>query len=252
MSKNGILRTLRLEKRFSKEELCEIFNKEYDLKINKNMISRWESGQLDLTGIYLSAYARYFNISSRYISKLIESDSNEEIENVSEEDTKEINIVRRLREEQGLSQEQLAELTGYKGKKKIEEIEEGISFIPVSKISKFAKILKTTKEILSENILNNEDKKRKSCIKPDIILETGEELYFDIINNNKVAFHYYENLEEKNIELTNEELSEFNKSMGIINILFDSPYITKSDKFSLKKEALKCYIKTLVSSKKNK
>ena len=252
MSKNGILRTLRLEKRFSKEELCEIFNKEYDLKINKNMISRWESGQLDLTGIYLSAYARYFNISSRYISKLIESDSNEEIENVSKEDTKEINIVRRLREEQGLSQEQLAELTGYKGKKKIEEIEEGISFIPVSKISKFAKILKTTKEILSENILNNEDKKRKSCIKPDIILETGEELYFDIINNNKVAFHYYENLEEKNIELTNEELSEFNKSMGIINILFDSPYITKSDKFSLKKEALKCYIKTLVSSKKNK
>ena len=216
------------------------------------MISRWESGQLDLTGIYLSAYARYFNISSRYISKLIESDSNEEIENISEEDTKEINIVRRLREEQGLSQEQLAELTGYKGKKKIEEIEEGISFIPVSKISKFAKILKTTKEILSENILNNEDKKRKSCIKPDIILETGEELYFDIINNNKVAFHYYENLEEKNIELTNEELSEFNKSMGIINILFDSPYITKSDKFSLKKEALKCYIKTLVSSKKNK
>ena len=211
-----------------------------------------ESGQLDLTGIYLSAYARYFNISSRYISKLIESDSNEEIENISEEDTKEINIVRRLREEQGLSQEQLAELTGYKGKKKIEEIEEGISFIPVSKISKFAKILKTTKEILSENILNNEDKKRKSCIKPDIILETGEELYFDIINNNKVAFHYYENLEEKNIELTNEELSEFNKSMGIINILFDSPYITKSDKFSLKKEALKCYIKTLVSSKKNK
>ena len=67
-----------------------------------------------------------------------------------------------------------------------------------------------------------------------------------------MAFHYYENLEEKNIELTNEELSEFNKSMGIINILFDSPYITKSDKFSLKREALKCYIKTLMSSKKNK
>lgn len=253
MSKNGILRTLRLEKRFSKEELCEIFNKEYDLKINKNMISRWESGQLDLTGVYLSAYARYFNISSGYISKLIESDSSEETENKPEEAVKEINIVKRLREEQGLSQEQLAELTGYKGKKKIEEIEEGISFIPVSKISKFAKILKTTKETLSESLLSDEDKKRrKSCIKPDIILETGEELYFDIINNNRVAFHYYENLEEKNIELTNEELSEFNKSIGIINILFDSPYITKSDKFSLKREALKCYIKTLVSSKKNK
>ena len=64
-----------------------------------------------------------------------------------------------------------------------------------------------------------------------------------------MAFHYYENLEEKNIELTNEELSEFNKSMGIISILFDSPYITKSDKFSLKREALKCYVKTILSSK---
>ena len=53
MSKNGILRTLRLEKRFSKEELCEIFNKEYDLKINRNMISKWESGQITPTGIYL-------------------------------------------------------------------------------------------------------------------------------------------------------------------------------------------------------
>ena len=116
MSKNGILRTLRLERRFSKEELCEIFNKEYNLKINKNMISRWESGQLDLTGIYLSAYVRYFNISSGYISKMIESDSSEEKENISEESTREINIVKRLREEQGLSQEQLAELTGYKGK----------------------------------------------------------------------------------------------------------------------------------------
>ena len=94
MSKNGILRTLRLERRFSKEELCEIFNREYDLKINKNMISRWERGQLDLTGAYLSAYARYFNISSGYISKMIESDSSEEIENISEESTREINIVK--------------------------------------------------------------------------------------------------------------------------------------------------------------
>ena len=160
MSKNGILRTLRLEKRFSKEELCEIFNREYDLKINKNMISRWESGQLDLTGVYLSAYARYFNISSGYISKMIESDSSEERENISEESAREINIVKRLREEQGLSQEQLADLTGYKGKKKIEEIEEGISSIPVSKISKFAKVLKTTKEVLSENFSNDEEKKK--------------------------------------------------------------------------------------------
>lgn len=250
MSKNGILRTLRLEKRFSKEELCEIFNKEYNLKTDKNMISKWESGQLELSGVYLSAYARYFNISSGYISNLIENNVSEETENIFEEKPEEINIVRRLREEQGLSQEQLAELVGYKAKKKIEEIEEGISFIPLSKISKFAKVLKTEKETFSENTASEKEKKiKKSCIKPDVVLETGEKFYFDVINNNKIVFHYYENEMEKTLELTNEEISEFNKSMGIINILFDSPYITKSDKFSLKREALKCYIKTLMSSK---
>lgn len=249
MYKNGILRTLRMEKRFSKEELCEIFNKEYNLKINKNMISKWESGQMELTGVYLSAYARYFNISSGYISSLIESNVVEENEEILEKNIDDINTVKRLREEQGLSQEQLAKLTGYKTKKKIEEIEEGISFIPDSKISKFIKVLKTTKEILAKNISEEKTKNvRKNLLKPDIILETGRELYFDIINNSKIALHYYENDKEEIIELTNAEINEFNKSMGIVNILFDSPYITKTDKFRLKREALKCYIKTLMSS----
>lgn len=247
MYKNGILRTLRLEKRLSKEELCEIFNKEYNLKINKNMISKWESGQIVPTGIYLSVYARYFNISSSYISSLIESSTLNEKD--LQNSTDDINIVKRLREEQGLSQEQLAELTGYKTRKRIEEIEEGISIIPESRISKFVKILKTTKEILVKD--NSESKGKiseKSFLKPDIILETGRELYFDVINLNKIALHYYENEEEKIIELTQDQLNEFNKSMGIVNILFDSPYITKADKFSLKREALKCYVKTLMSS----
>ena len=249
MYKNGILRTLRMEKRFSKEELCEIFNKEYNLKINKNMISKWESGQMELTGVYLSAYARYFNISSGYISSLIESSVVEENEEILEKNIDDINTVKRLREEQGLSQEQLAKLTGYKTKKKIEEIEEGISFIPDSKISKFIKVLKTTKEVLAKNISEEKTKNvRKNLLKPDIILETGRELYFDIINNSKIALHYYENDKEEIIELTNAEINEFNKSMGIVNILFDSPYITKTDKFRLKREALKCYIKTLMSS----
>ena len=251
MSKNGILKTLRLEKRFSKEELCDIFNKEYNLKINQNMILKWESGQCSLTGVYLSAYARFFNISSGYISSLIENDINEETESILEQEVEDINIIKRFREEQGLSQEQLAELVGYKTKKKIEEIEEGISSIPISKISKFVKALKVSKEVLLEN--NNEDKKdisKRNLVKADIILETGEEIYFDVININKISFRYKNSDEEKNIELTKEEINEFNKSMEIINILFDSPYITKSDKFSLKREALKCYIKTLMSRKK--
>lgn len=249
MSRNGILRTLRLEKRFSKEELCDIFNKEYNLKINKSMISKWESGQLTPTGIYLSAYARYFNISSGYISSLMENDNlSDESDTQEKENSEDINIVKRLREELGLSQEQLAELTGYKTKKKIEEIEAGISFIPSSKISKFVKALKTTKEILLKDMPDSrEAASRENKKNPDIVLESGKELYFDVINSSKIELHYYDNSEKKTIDLSNDEINEFNKSIGIVNILFDSPYINKSDKFSLKREALKCYVKTILS-----
>lgn len=49
--------------------------------------------------------------------------------------------VRRLREERGLSQAELAMLVGYKSRAAISHIENGNCFIPQSKIMKFAEVL---------------------------------------------------------------------------------------------------------------
>ena len=264
MSKNGILRTLRLEKRLSKSELSEIFNKEFNLNIDKNMISQWESGLKTPIGANLLAYTKIFNISLNYISTLIDTSliTEENIIEESSSENRDINIVKRLREELGLSQEELAEKVGYKSKKKIEFIENGRENIPASRISKFAKALKTTKkELLKNNSFSSNEKTSEKSIKPDIVLESGHKLYFDIINNSKIVLHYFDNSinennknnekQEKIIELNKDEIDSFNKSMSIVNILFDSPYINKSDKFALKREALKCYIKGLLKDTLN-
>lgn len=249
MGKNGILRTLRLEKRFSKEELSDIFNKEFGLDTDEKLISQWEKGFETPTGSYLLAYTKIFNISLNYITSLIDTEEIEGEEIFSDEEKQEeINPVKRLREELGLSQEELAEKTGYKSKKKIELIEAGIEDIPLSKLTKFAKVLNVSKDIL-EKEKNVSQKKTSVKTNADVILENGQKLYFDVINANKIAFHYFEKEKKKIIELNQNELNEFNKSIGIVNILFDSPYVTKSDKFRLKREALKCYIKTLMSRK---
>lgn len=52
--------------------------------------------------------------------------------------------IKKLREDLGYTQEQLAELMGYKSKSTINKIESGINDITQSKVMEFSKILKTT------------------------------------------------------------------------------------------------------------
>lgn len=201
MGKNGILRTLRLEKRFSKEELSDIFNKEFGLDTDEKLISQWEKGFETPTGSYLLAYTKIFNISLNYITSLIDTEEIEGEEIFSDEEKQEeINPVKRLREELGLSQEELAEKTGYKSKKKIELIEAGIEDIPLSKLTKFAKVLNVSKDIL-EKEKNVSQKKTSVKTNADVILENGQKLYFDVINANKIAFHYFEKEKRKLLSL---------------------------------------------------
>ncbi len=56
--------------------------------------------------------------------------------------------IRKRREELGLSQQELANLLGYKSRSTIAKIESGENDIPQSKIISFAKALKTTPEVL--------------------------------------------------------------------------------------------------------
>lgn len=57
-------------------------------------------------------------------------------------------IIKKRREELGLSQEELAEKLGYKSRSSINKIELGLSDIPFSKIDLFAKVLQVKREYL--------------------------------------------------------------------------------------------------------
>ena len=57
-------------------------------------------------------------------------------------------IIKKRREELGMSQEELAEKLGYKSRSSINKIELGLSGIPFSKIDLFAKALQVKREYL--------------------------------------------------------------------------------------------------------
>lgn len=57
--------------------------------------------------------------------------------------------IRRLRREQGLSQQELADLTGYTDRSSIAKLEKGLIDLPQSKLETFAKVLGTTVQELS-------------------------------------------------------------------------------------------------------
>ena len=61
------LKELRLSKDYTMDKLADELNSEYNLKITKSMISRWETGKAEPTNIFMSAYARYFNVDLNYI-----------------------------------------------------------------------------------------------------------------------------------------------------------------------------------------
>ena len=71
-------------------------------------------------------------------------------------------IIKKRREELGLSQEELAEKLGYKSRSSINKIELGLSDIPFSKIDLFAKVLQVKREYLMGWI----DNKTSSEINP--------------------------------------------------------------------------------------
>lgn len=56
--------------------------------------------------------------------------------------------IRKLREKNGLSQEELANRMGYKSKTTINKIEMGVNDIPQNKIERFAQALNTTPAVL--------------------------------------------------------------------------------------------------------
>lgn len=67
MSLGEKLKKIRLENDLSMDELAKILNDNYNLTINKSMISRWENNKAEPYNTYLSAYARQFNVDLNYL-----------------------------------------------------------------------------------------------------------------------------------------------------------------------------------------
>ncbi len=66
--------------------------------------------------------------------------------------------IRRRREELGISQEELANMLGYKSRSSINKIEKGINDIPQSKIVEFARALRITpEELMGWNLPNDKE-----------------------------------------------------------------------------------------------
>ncbi len=81
--------------------------------------------------------------------------------------------IKKKREELKLSQEQLAEIMGYKSKTSIHKAEQGITDLPQSKIIEFARALKTTPSYL----MGWEEKTEKSNA---IILDKSQFIYVPV------------------------------------------------------------------------
>jgi len=77
--------------------------------------------------------------------------------------------IRTLREEKGLSQEELAQKMGYKSKTSIHKIEQDVTDLPLSKVNEFAKILGISPAYLmgwDEHISDSEFKEMMAFLNP--------------------------------------------------------------------------------------
>lgn len=71
------LKSLRVERGLTMEELTNSFNELYDLNLSRSSISRWENGVREPSNSNLSAYAKYFNVSLDWLLGL-NADSNDD------------------------------------------------------------------------------------------------------------------------------------------------------------------------------
>ena len=61
-----ILKKLRLESGLTQDDLAEELNKKYNIRLNKGMISKWESNKSEARLEYARVLARFFNVTLDY------------------------------------------------------------------------------------------------------------------------------------------------------------------------------------------
>lgn len=116
--------------------------------------------------------------------------------------------IKALREELGMSQEDLARMLGYKSKSSINKIELGFQDVPRAKLPAFAKALRTTPEELSgwSDLLGQDEASFSYCLDRQAYL-LGWNIERDQ-EGNVILFH-----EGKGHEITEDDVKEFEKRM---------------------------------------
>ncbi|MDU4953827.1 MAG: hypothetical protein DBY38_01950 [Clostridium cadaveris] len=78
----GTLKDLRINKQITQEELANDLNNLYNIKINKGMISKWESNKSEPIFKYVKLFSDYYNVSVDYLLGLTEfRNINDELNN---------------------------------------------------------------------------------------------------------------------------------------------------------------------------
>lgn len=126
--------------------------------------------------------------------------------------------IKKRREELGITQDELAKLTGYTSRTSIAKIEAGKVDLPQSKIEAFAKALKTTPGYLMG--WNEEEKNQKETAQDDIIttynLTPDELLEYEKIKNINRALFFNDN---RGSEEDKEELDDVLKKIFVKSLL---------------------------------
>lgn len=152
------MKELRIAKGVTQEELAKVLN------VKKAAISKYENGRVDPSINVLKLAAKYFDVPVDYI---IGNDP------ASTEDKRKRGTImlelyrniKRIREKQGMSQDELARLVGFKSRSSINKIELGINDITQSKLIAIAKALHVT-----PSELMGDDKEVETLIPDDNLL----------------------------------------------------------------------------------
>lgn len=98
MNFGDILKQLRLNSNLTQEDLANKLNALYEIKLNKGMISKWESNKSEPSMKYVRVFSKFFNVTLDYLLGLKETNITElkNTDNYSKEEKNHIEDLRKL------------------------------------------------------------------------------------------------------------------------------------------------------------
>lgn len=98
MNFGDILKQLRLNNNLTQEDLANKLNTIYEIKLNKGMISKWESNKSEPSMKYVRVFSKFFNVTLDYLLGLKETNITElkNTVNYSKEEKNHIEDLRKL------------------------------------------------------------------------------------------------------------------------------------------------------------